>query len=158
MYRAFFSTSVMDFIDFKSLREKKFYLFDTFQGIIKEQVGKGEKAAYKNEYPDDTYEFILNSFKEYNNVVVTRGVVPESLTDVKIDKVAFLSLDMNILLPNRAAMEHFWPKMTRGGIMIINDYAFPDRDIQQKNADEFADNVGVKILTMPTGQGIIIKP
>ena len=65
---------------------------------------------------------------------------------------------MNHSAPERAALEFFWPKMVSGGLIILDDYAFPDRDTQQRSADEFADIVGTKILTLPTGQGLLIKP
>jgi len=154
--KAFFSTSLMNFIDFKSLTEKKMYLFDTYRGIVEEQVAKGEKAAFKTEYLD-TYEFVVDSFKDRANVIIVKGIVPDSLNTVQIDKVAYLSIDMNCAAPERAALEHFWDKIVTGGIIVLDDYAFPDRNLQQKTADEFADSAGVKILTVPTGQGIIIK-
>ncbi|MBL4658572.1 MAG: class I SAM-dependent methyltransferase, partial [Flavobacteriales bacterium] len=106
----------------------------------------------------DTYEFVVDSFKEYDNVEIVRGIVPQSLSNVEITKVAFLSIDMNIVMPDRAALEHFWPKMSRGGIIIVDDYAMQKRHLQQESVNDFAASVGVKILTMPTGQGIIIKP
>ena len=157
VFKAFFPASIMDYIDFKSLSDRKFYLFDTFGGVVKEQVNIKEKAAYINEY-HDTYEFVVDSFKEYDNVEIVRGIVPQSLSNVEITKVAFLSIDMNIVMPDRAALEHFWPKMSRGGIIIVDDYAMQKRHLQQESVNDFAASVGVKILTMPTGQGIIIKP
>lgn len=155
--KAFFSRSIMTYVDFQDRRDKIFYLFDTYAGIVEEQVGEQETAAYKNEY-EDTYKFVANTFKDHSNVRVVRGVVPEILSTMPIDRVAYLSVDMNVAVPEKAALEYFWPRLVPGGIIVLDDYAFPGRSEQQKVADEFAQNKGVKVLTLPTGQGIIIKP
>jgi hypothetical protein len=65
---------------------------------------------------------------------------------------------MNNVLPEIAAIEYFWDKLVQGGIVVLDDYGFTSH-LQQKLAfDEFAKRVGVLILTLPTGQGLILKP
>jgi O-methyltransferase len=155
--RAFLSTSVMSYVNFQALTNRKFYLFDTFEGLVPELVGPDEKAAFKNEY-SCTYDFVSEAFKDYHNVIVVKGIVPDSLSAVEIHKVAYLSVDMNCAMPERAALEYFWPKIVPGGIIILDDYAWPGRQPQKKSADEFAASVDVRVLSLPTGQGVILKP
>jgi len=154
--RAFLSTSVMAYIDFKSMSDRKFYLFDTFSGLVPELVTPEDKAAYRNEYPD-CYEFVRRSFKNYSNVVIVRGSVPDTLSQVDIHKVAYLSIDMNCAKPEQEALRYFWPKMESGGIIVLDDYCFSGHESQKRVADEFADSVGAKVLSLPTGQGLILK-
>lgn len=154
--KGFLSAAIMDYIDFKSYTKKKFYLFDTFDGVPRERVPSGEKAAFWTEYAD-CYSFVVESFRDYENVEIVRGIIPDSLSFVNIEKVAYISIDMNYSVPERAALEHFWPKMVKSGIVLLDDYAFPGHEAQKQSADEFAESVGVRILTLPTGQGLIIK-
>ena len=45
-----------------------------------------------------------------------------------------------------------------GGIILLDDYGWRDHEAQKSGWDEFARDRGVQILTMPTGQGLLIKP
>ena len=156
VHRAGFSSSVMSYIDFGSMPDRKFYLFDTYEGLTQDLITPGEKAAYKHHY-EDTYAFVQESFNKMSNVIIVKGIVPDSLTTVTIDKVAYLSIDMNSAKPESAALEYFWPKLVSGGIVVLDDYIFPGRQLQQEYADKFARSVGVRVLSVPTGQGIIVK-
>ncbi|WP_438803500.1 hypothetical protein [Mycobacterium avium] len=42
--------------------------------------------------------------------------------------------------------------------MLLDDYANRGRDEQRRAMDEVAAEFGVKICTLPTGQGLLIKP
>src|SRR5262249_43682694 len=64
----------------------------------------------------------------------------------------------NNAAPEIAAAEHFWDRLVSGGIVVLDDYGWT-KHINQKHAfDEFANARGVKVLGLPTGQGLIIKP
>jgi len=155
--RAFLSTSVMNYVDFKSLRHRKFYLFDTYCGLVQELITSDDRAAYRNHYVE-CYDFVRESVKDYDNVVVVKGTVPDSLSTVTIEQVAYLSIDMNCVQPEVAALKYFWPKIVAGGVIILDDYGFSGHEAQKRGADEFASSHGVKILSLPTGQGLLVKP
>ena len=83
--------------------------------------------------------------------------MPETLRLIDLHVFAFVSLDMNCVRPEIAAAEFFWPKLVSGGIMLLDDYGF-SAHIDQKDAfDLFATRIGVQILSLPTGQGLMIK-
>ena len=160
--------AVMHYTDFNSTG-KTFYLCDTFTEIPEEQVTQEEKAFFNRigtdavkyhntvSYTKDIYEDMLMETKGFN-VKLVRGKVPETLSQVDTDKVCFLSIDMNIVAPEIAAAEYFWDKMVKGGMIILESYGW-DWHLPQKEAfDEFAKKMSVKILSLPTGQGLIIRP
>lgn len=154
------SLAICQDLDFAKL-DRKFYLFDTYEGIPEHQMSPKEKAARLAENADfypDCYELVKNNFREYPNAQLVRGFVPDSLTQVKIDKVAYLSLDMNIALPERAAIEYFWDKLSSGAVVVLDDYGWKGFEEQMISMDEFAQSKGVRVCAMPTGQGILIKP
>lgn len=157
VYKARYAMSNIYYTDFQSLKDRKYYLFDTFCGLDPELSSQEEYVSYKDAYPD-CYDFVVDSFKEYPNVVIIKGPVPETLSRVDIKKVAYLSIDMNCVLPEVEALKFFWPKLEAGGIVILDDYAQPGHENQKKAMDNFALSVGVKVLPLPTGQGMIIKP
>ncbi len=159
---AYASTSrvVMEYIDFKNLN-KKFYLIDTYEGLDERYLSLKDKfrnQSYKKIYTPNMYEFVEKAFKVFSNVIIIKGVVPEVLEQVRPEKVAYLHIDMNCVIPEIAAAEYFWNKMTSGAIVLLDDYGHKGYEEQHDAFDKFAKEKGVPILCLPTGQGIIIKP
>jgi hypothetical protein len=155
------SLAICEYVDFNSTG-KSFYLFDTYQGIPIDQVAVEEHPDYKKQMNDswypDCYELALRNFAPYPRARLIRGRVPESLSEVEIGPVSYLSIDMNIAYPERAALEFFWPKLVPGGIIVFDDYAFLEYELQKATHDEFAHARGLEIFALPTGQGLLIKP
>lgn len=158
VYRGGLARAIIDYTHFQSL-EKRFYLFDTYEGIPEKAISEEERRLGRR--PDEykpCYEAVLETFAPFPNVAVVRGVVPEVLHTVPIERVAFLSLDMNVYQPEVAAAEFFWPKMSSGGIILLDDYGFRAYTPQKQAMDAFAKRHGVEILSLPTGQGLLLKP
>lgn len=150
--------SVVDYVNFKNFSNKNYFLFDTFCGFCEKYSEAANVEQYKDVYFEDVSEFVRSSFKEFPNVHLVKGAIPDTLNDVKIERVAYLYIDMNTPIPEKAALEFFWPKIVQGGVVILDDYGWGGiHDIQKVVHDEFAKSKGVKILTLPTGQGLIIK-
>jgi hypothetical protein len=153
------SRTIIHYLDFKHL-DKKFYLLDTFRGIPEEFILEEERkyGVGKKSY-GECYERVKEIFKGFENVVLIRGKVPHTLPLVEAEKVAYLSLDLNVIVPEIAAAEFFWDKMVSGGVMLLDDYAYSTKYIVSSRLyDEFAEKRNVKVLALPTGQGLIFKP
>ena len=57
-----------------------------------------------------------------------------------------------------AAIEYLWEKLVIGGVVVLDDYDYGPEFMEQKYAwDKFAALKDFEILTLPTGQGLIIK-
>lgn len=152
------SVAVCNYIDFNSTG-KNFFLFDTFDGIPDDQIGAGEgHARDQNAVYRDVYETAKRNFAPWPKATLVRGRVPDTLSTQSIEKVAYMMIDMNIVTPERAALAHFWPRMVTGGIVLFDDYGWSGYHVQKTAHDEFAASQGLKILTLPTGQGMLLKP
>ncbi len=154
------SLAICHYIEFNKT-DRNFWLFDTYNGIPIEQALPEEVdhaiASNTMNYVE-CFQLAEKNFAPFPRARLVRGRVPESLTTVQIEKVSYLSLDMNITPPERAALEYFWPKLSSGAIVVLDDYGFLGFEPQYRSANEFAASVNVSILTLPTGQGIIVKP
>lgn len=80
-----------------------------------------------------------------------------TLDQVKSDKISFLSIDLNCAAPEIAAAEFFWDKLVSGASIVLDDYGWAKHIVQKHAFDDFARRRGVPILSLPTGQGLIIK-
>lgn len=154
-----YSRAVVDYIDFNKLN-KTFYLLDTFEGFPEEQMSEDEKKAgigmYGGKHYKDVYAQVQETFRDFR-VKIIKGRVPQTLEECDTNSIAYLSIDMNAAAPEIAAADFFWDKIVKGGVMILDDYGFPMHINQKLAFDEFAKRKGVSILSLPTGQGIIIK-
>lgn len=52
-------------------------------------------------------------------------------------RIALLNLDVDLYLPTKVALEHFVPLMTRGGIIILDEYAVDTFGGESKAVDEY---------------------
>lgn len=152
------SRAVMEYVDFRSAN-RRFYLLDTFCGLRQEYMTATEKQHNVDAHIyDECYDAVRRTFADFPGVEIIRGAVPETLTQVKAQKVAFLSIDMNCVQPEIAAAEFFWDKLSSGAVIIFDDYGWPGYIEQKHGVDQFAARKGVGVLSLPTGQGLIIKP
>jgi SAM-dependent methyltransferase len=152
------SLAICHYIDFNSTG-KRFFLFDTYRGIPEDQIGSQEgHAREQNLAYRDCFETAQRNFRPFPNAILVRGKVPQTLPTQPIDKVCYLMLDMNIVHPEREALGYFWEKLVPGGIVLFDDYGWLGYDAQKNAHDAFAAAHGVKILNLPTGQGMLIKP
>jgi O-methyltransferase len=152
--------AVVDYVNFQN-ENRTFYLLDTFNGLVENYLSDTEKARgiNRNNMPyTETYEYTKGVFSDFSNVKLIRGPVPDTLEQVKAEKVAYLSIDMNSKLPEIAAAEYFWDKLVPGAIVVLDDYGFASHIEQKLAFDEFAIKRGTIVLSLPTGQGVIIKP
>lgn len=156
VYRGRIAMSNMVYLHFEELRDRRYYLFDTFTGLDPLLSTARELQQYKLAYPE-SYEFVKESFQRFPNVVIVKGSIPTTLSQADGIKVAYLSIDMNSVSPEIQAMEFFWPKLIFGGMVILDDYAQMCHEPQKKAMDAFASARRIKILSLPTGQGLIIK-
>ena len=50
-----------------------------------------------------------------------------------------------------------WPLLSKGGIILFDDYAYSGFEKSYKLMNNFAKKLNKLILTTPSGQGILIK-
>ena len=157
-----FSRLVMEYINFAEMKDRKFYLIDTYQGLVEKYITEeekklGRKAGTEGSYAD-CYGEVKETFKQFENAVIVRGAIPDILPEVKPEKVCYLSIDMNCVEPEIAAAEYFWDKMVSGACILLDDYGWLGHHAQKEAFDRFASRKNVPLLSLPTGQGLIMKP
>lgn len=154
-----YSRALIDYINFDATG-KTFYLFDTYEGLVPEQISQEERQAGVGDYLStytNVYDQVLKTFSPFKTKII-KGKVPDTLPACASEKICYLSIDMNVVAPEIAAANYFWDKLVSGGVMILDDYGFPAHIAQKKAFDDFAKQKNVSLLYIPTGQAIIFKP
>jgi predicted ester cyclase len=164
--RGCLSSAIMDYLDWDRTG-KTFYLLDTFSGLDEHYISdqekqdgmmKENKELLASGFYVSGVETVKANFAEWKNLRIIQGPVPQTLDRVDAKKVAYLHLDMNCSPPEVAAAEYFWPRLVPGAIVLLDDYAYRGYRSQKIAMDGFARSVGLSVLSLPTGQGMIIKP
>lgn len=152
------SRAVMHYTDFAELN-KRFWLLDTYEGLVEHLISADERrlGILPGGYTP-CYQQITEMFGSVPGIKIIKGVIPDTLSQVTADEICYLSIDMNNTAPEIAAAEYFWDKLVDGGIIILDDYGWTKQINQKLAFDKFADRRDVKVLGLPTGQGLIIKP
>jgi len=120
--------------------ERNIYLYDTFEGMSEptelDESYKGESAttAYstKNEFWNrieclSPLEEVQNNVESINypdaKIHFIKGKVEETIPNVRIpEKIALLRLDTDWYESTLHEMEYLFPKLVKGGILIVDDY------------------------------------
>lgn len=162
VHTGIFPRAVINYTKFEN-SSKRYFLLDTFGGLderysTKEEMQRNTAIGYNKDNSEKLYQKVKSTFKGFN-VSIIKGAIPETLTEVTTNKVCYLSIDMNSVAPEVAALDFFWDKMVTGGIIILDDYGYADSHTPQRLAhDAFAKSKNVEILILPTCQGLLIKP
>ncbi len=162
----FLSSSIMQALDWNRL-DKTFYLLDTFAGLDARFVSDQERRdgiLEKNQAMIDNGFYVLDfaavrrNFSEWRRVKIVKGSIPETLDQIESRRVAFVHIDLNCAPPEVAALRFLWDRLVPGAIVLLDDYAFAGYQVQKNAMDQLALELGVAIASLPTGQGLLIKP
>jgi hypothetical protein len=161
----FLSSAILTWLDWSALG-KTFYLVDTFAGPPLEQYSPDEIARGRLDVAlraIETGGFVTDidrvrtNYREWPRVEIVQGAIPAILPAVTATRIAFLHIDMNSAAPEVAALRHFWPRLSPGAVVLLDDYAFCGYGAQGDAMDALAAELGATIGVLPTGQGLMVR-
>lgn len=163
--KGFLSSAIMHDLNWNGIG-KTFWLLDTFSGldtngISSEENDPGATERNRSHFESGLYtnnvEAVRQNFAEWNDVKLISGSVPDTLEKITSEKIAFASIDMNSAPPEVAAMEFLWPRLVPGALVVFDDYAYFDCKTQYDGLNAFAAQRDTAIMSLPTGQGLLMK-
>lgn len=153
VFLGFLSLTICHALGFASV-SKKFYLFDTFGGLPDDGT---EERAKQNQIYFDCFGEAQKNFAPFPNAHLVRGLLPSTLAQAPLDRIAYLSVDLNYASAEKSVIEELWDRLSPSAIVLIDDYAFSGHDEQYAMWNDFAASKRTSVLTMPTGAGVLIK-
>lgn len=154
------STTACHYLSFDK-QPRKFWLFDTYEGIPEHSSPEDEKkrAAKHNAmiYRHDVFEHTKRNFAPFPNALLVKGELPGSIENSHIEKVAYLSIDLNSAFFEKASVERIWDRVVEGAYIVLDDYGWRGHENQYEMWNAFAAKHGQSIVTLPTGQGLMVK-
>lgn len=130
--------------------DRKVYVADSFEGLPKPDEGrypddKGDKM-YTMKYFSVSMEEVKNNFKKYglldSQVVFLKGWFKDTLPRAPMEKLAVMRLDGDMYSSTMDALVNLYPKLSKGGFCIIDDYGCIDKC--RKAVDDFREEKEIK--------------
>ena len=103
-------------------QDKKIHLFDTFQGLPHEDIISGTVIGDFSESESDARELL----SKFQNVEINVGVFPETINLDNKNNYSFVHLDADTYKSTMDGLIYFYPRMAKGGIILIDDYMFDE--------------------------------
>jgi hypothetical protein len=113
------------------VNDRKIYVADSFEGLPKPEAGKfppdkGD-THYQNRYLAVPREEMEENFRKYglldDKIVFLKGWFKETLPAAPIEQLAILRLDGDMYSSTIDAISNLYPKLSKGGFCIVDDYA-----------------------------------
>lgn len=136
-----------------------FFLYDAWEGMRDDLLEAGEKSsAGSYAYLDiENTRHNLNQAAQRNFVFI-KGYVPESFSHgPNPETLAWLHIDLNSAIPTIAGLDFFWERILPGGVVLLDDFAWPGYEDTQAAVEQWASEQQQQILHLPTGQAVIFK-
>lgn len=143
-----------------------YHIFDSFEGLSEpgqEDLTSEETGAIISEYHRvgafrGSLETVKATLRDFPEIEYHRGWIPESFVGIPEKTYKFVHLDLDLYEPIKGSVEYFYPRMVKGGILVIDEYALPRWPGARKAVNEFcqANNL-ITPVALTTGNGVMIK-
>ena len=151
----------------KSGLKKRLYIFDSFEGGLSKKVEKDLSSIFKltqKEHEEQSKFFasleieVRRCLKDFNFVSLYKGWIPEQFYQVDKETFSFVHIDVDLYEPTLDTLKFFFPKLSKGGVIVCDDYNFHNFPGAKKAFDEFfEDNKCHMFYEVPMGGCFIIK-
>ncbi|GAO43782.1 class I SAM-dependent methyltransferase [Flavihumibacter petaseus] len=119
-----------------ALPDRKIVGFDTFEGLPKEHFTEGE-VHQPGEFSDTSLEAVTEFVRHSDHVTLIKGLFPSTAEPYAECTFSFVHVDTDFYLSVKSCLEWFWPRLIPGGIMVFDDYDWPNCPGVKKALDEF---------------------
>lgn len=140
----------------RSASSKVIFAFDTFEGLPSSMKREEDGGRYKEGKLRSSYDKVKELFENDKNTFIYKGICPETADPVKNKNFSFINLDVDLYQSTLDCLEFFYPRMTKGGLIICHDYT---RIGAVKKAIDlfFKDKLEVVLCTAGSTQSMIVK-
>lgn len=141
--------------------ERKFYLFDTFDGFTKEDMAQeahADKRFTTTIFANTSEEEVIEYIKGNQNIQIRPGVFPSTADGLEAELFALVHIDADLYVPTIEALKFFYPRLNDGGVIIIHDYNHDWHGVPRA-INEFIGSIPESLIEVPDWQGsaMIIK-
>ena len=151
------TAKVLHYMDTK----RPFYLFDTFDGFDKKDLAIEEQNDVRfstSNFANTSIEKVKKHINGNENLIFKPGFFPDTTEGLEDEIFSLVHIDADLYAPTLAALNYFYPKLSKGGVIIIHDYNH-NWDGIPKAVNEFILTIPESVISLADWQGsaMIIK-
>ncbi|MER2531029.1 MAG: TylF/MycF/NovP-related O-methyltransferase [Candidatus Competibacter sp.] len=139
---------------------RKLFLFDSFEGLSAPDLADSPLEGVQEWQVGDlktTEDVLRKNLAEFNQLHIFKGWIPKRFQEVAEHRFCLVHIDVDLYQPTLDSLKFFYPRLSPGGVIVMDDYGFLTCPGATKAAHEFMADKPEYILHLPTGQGIIIR-
>ena len=133
---------------------KSHCVFDSFEGLSLPGVNDG--SYWRSGDLATSEDACRETLREFSRVAYYKGWIPDKFVEVSNRTFSFLHIDVDLYQPTLDSLVFFYPLMTSGGVIVCDDYGFETCSGAKLAMDEYFSGKE-KVLSLTTGQGVVIK-
>jgi O-methyltransferase len=135
---------------------KDLYLFDTFDSFDRRDLEGTDAEVDETAFSDTSLEGVRRLVGD-ENVCYIAGYFPESLSLMNTDpRYCLVHIDCDLYAPFAAGLEHFYPRLVPGGMLIMHDYGSLVWEGAEKAVDEFFADKPERPIVIPDKSGTAV--
>ncbi len=137
---------------------KTLHLFDTFQGMP--DIAKPDRDAHRpGDFGDTSLEYVQNRLRHFEFIEFHPGLIPNTFSEIEnLNCISFVHVDVDLYPTALECCRYLWPRLTRGGVMLFDDYGFLSyRRAIRAAVDESFQGAKANLIILPTAQAVAIK-
>jgi len=135
---------------------KRLFLLDTFKGMPEPTAGL-DSTWRAGDLGDVDIEEVKQFLVDLPDIVFLPGLFSDTLLQLAESKFCFVHVDADLYTSVRECCEFFWPRMVNGGVVVFDDYGFPNCPGAKKAIDEYFARIAEKPVYLPTAQAFAVK-
>lgn len=137
--------------------QRRLNLFDTFTGHpVADRRFDDANAHPVGRFNDTSAAAVAALFPAGADVTIHAGVFPLSAVGW-YPPIVFAHIDADIFDSVHAACQLFWHLLVPGGVMVFDDYGFPDCPGAKLAVDRWSAAASVPVRPLSTGQCLVFK-
>lgn len=99
---------------------KKIHLFDTFEGMPTAETHTAfgsERSIFTDTSMEAVRDFVNDGRAELH-----QGIFPATAAGLEGERFSLVYLDADLYESTKDGLQFFWPKMSPGGVIVVDDY------------------------------------
>jgi O-methyltransferase len=134
---------------------RKLFLFDTFAGMPEPDASRDWHR--QGDFSDTSRESVAAYVGHRDTCTIREGRIPATFAGLETARIALAHVDVDIYRSVKDCLAFIWPRLSRGGFVVCDDYGFPTCPGARAAVDEYFAGTAAVPLCLPTGQAIVFK-
>jgi O-methyltransferase len=138
-----------------SREKRKFYVLDSFSGM--QTVDRIKDRHKVGDLSDTSLEAVRSIVGDLDFIEYRKGWIPSTFAGLEAERFSFAHIDVDLYKSVLDCCEFIYPRLCPGGVLIFDDYGFPNNPGARRAVDEYFKGRNEQPIVLTTGQALVWK-